>query len=1136
MSAFKRNITWICGGLLLTMLAGAPVYADDTELLLVPPPSSTATKPRIMFIIDTSTSMESKEDTAVPYDPNQTYGGDCDSSKIYWMTVAGVTPDCAGGTTQVTDKASFYCDAATQQMEGLGSYAGVMAQYRDGGKDGTGSGPSKWQYLAEGYDSAPVECEEDSGVHGDGRPNFFWPASGSNLADPFTDVEGDATKFNGAPRNQTYTVYDGNWLNWDANPVIVSESRINIVKQVLTTIFSAVRNVYVGVERFNDSEGGTIIQGLVDIDVPANRTAALDAVASLTPEDHTTIAESYYESVLYWLGKPALFAEIDGDNENFTDENILVDPNSDPPNQVYVQPDLSACAKNYAVMLSDGRAGSRDDKTEALTPALPGYQAATGRTFCDDVTNESDGICIDDLAEYMRNTDISPDATGLPGQQYVTTHTVGFAVDTENLANAAAYGGGTYYLADDGPSLAKAFLEIVMTIADRDLSFVAPAVSVNSFNRTQNLNDMYMTVFKPKNRAHWPGNVKKYRLVDGVISDANGNAAVDPATGFFFDSAKSYWTTGAADGSDVQLGGAARALPDPATRNLYTNNSGSDLTAGNNQLTPANAGAFTDADFGLTGSASEPTVDEIIRWARGEDLLDEDEDGSTNDVRYAMGDPLHSRPAAVVYGGTAANPDVVVFSATNDGYLHAIDASNGQELWSFVPKEMLPRFAELYFDTTQKYKGYGIDGSVVSIVKDDNDNGIVDGSDFVYIIFGLRRGGFNYYALDVTSKTSPDLLWAVTYPEMGESWSTPVVTRIDVNTIGTNADDAVVVVGGGYDTVHDTATYPSTAEDAVGNGIHILDLVSGAELWRAGNDGGADLQIAGMTRSIPGQVRVIDLTGDGFADRMYAADLGGQLLRIDIKNGQAPGALATGGVIAQLGAEGDPVQDFDVTRRFFNTPDVSMFTDRLDNSRFISINIGSGYRAHPLDESADDRFFSVRDTDVFNTLTQAEYDGYDIVTDNDLVEVSGSVRTTIPANKRGWKFTLPPNQKVLSDSVTFNDVVSFVAFAPEENGSDPCSPSLGKNFLYRVSVENGDPVVNNLDTLDPADADTERMEELAQGGIAPTPTIFFPSPDDPNCTGEDCHVPPVACVGVECFDPGFDNNPVRTLWTQDGIQ
>ena len=112
---------------------------------------------------------------------------------------------------------------------------------------------------------------------------------------------------------------------------------------------------------------------------------------------------------------------------------------------------------------------------------------------------------------------------------------------------------------------------------------------------------------------------------------------------------------------------------------------------------------------------------------------------------------------------------MVVFNATNDGYLHAINGSTGEELWSFVPKEMLPRFAQLYFDPESKYKSYGIDGNITSIIKDADDNGIVDGSDFVYLIFGLRRGGFQYYALDVTNKTSPQLLWNVTYADMGES-------------------------------------------------------------------------------------------------------------------------------------------------------------------------------------------------------------------------------------------------------------------------------------------------------------------------------------------------------------------------------
>ena len=71
-------------------------------------------------------------------------------------------------------------------------------------------------------------------------------------------------------------------------------------------------------------------------------------------------------------------------------------------------------------------------------------------------------------------------------------------------------------------------------------------------------------------------------------------------------------------------------------------------------------------------------------------------------------------------------------------------------------------------------------------------------------------------------------------------------------------------------------------------------------------------------------------------------------------------------------------------------------------------------------------------------------------------------------------FTLPANQKVISDSVTFADSVFFVGFSPEENMADPCLPSTGRNFLYQVSIVNGDPVVNNLDTLDPGDADAAR--------------------------------------------------------------
>ncbi len=70
--------------------------------------------------------------------------------------------------------------------------------------------------------------------------------------------------------------------------------------------------------------------------------------------------------------------------------------------------------------------------------------------------------------------------------------------------------------------------------------------------------------------------------------------------------------------------------------------------------------------------------------------------------------------------------------------------------------------------------------------------------------------------------------------------------------------------------------------------------------------------------------------------------------------------------------------------------------------------------------------------------------------------------------------------------------------------------------------------------LGPADAGIDRLQ---QGGIAPAPTILFPSPDDPgNCEDAACVPPPIMCIGVECREPLLPNNPVRTVWTQDGIQ
>ena len=53
-----------------------------------------------------------------------------------------------------------------------------------------------------------------------------------------------------------------------------------------------------------------------------------------------------------------------------------------------------------------------------------------------------------------------------------------------------------------------------------------------------------------------------------------------------------------------------------------------------------------------------------------------------------------------------------------------------------------------------------------------------------------------------------------------------------------------------------------------------------------------------MTNSIPGDIRVLDMSGDGLADRMYAADTGGRVWRFDIVNRLSGAALVEGGVLA----------------------------------------------------------------------------------------------------------------------------------------------------------------------------------------------------------------------------------------------
>ena len=1082
----KMRITSVLAPMILILGAANPAAADDAELFLAAKdPLLTGAQPNILFIMDTSGSMTSNSViTQEDWDPAVTFNGCFRNDAIYWSTT-NVYPDC--DSVNYFPKTRNKCQASLSQLDGVGSYSDEMAAWRPRWN----ANNSRWVQLSTNR-NRDVECKADRGIHGDGGSET-WAAVGA-LGPWHTDNSAEPAW------NNKYFLFDGNWLDWNATGGSVSRTRLEIVKQVTKQILDNVDGVNVGLMRFNFEEGGPVIHAMEDI--ATAREPMKTTIQGLPGDGWTPLSETMYEAGQYLMGRNVDYGDV-GPVMSVAPSRL----GANPTGTAYEAPINFACQKTYIVLLTDGEP-TRDVSAQTKIESLPNFGTYVGPS-CDGSGN---GACLDDMAEYLFKADLDGD---LPGQQNVTTYTIGFTVDLPLLASTAARGGGEYKLADDTATLATVLSEIVLSIKDDATTFTAPSVPVNAFNRTQNLNDVFVSVFEPSATVHWPGNLKKYRLIAGKLVGQDLKPAVDPDTGFFSNDAFSYWSA-APDGDRAPQGGAASQQPDYTERKVYTDIGGGTLTAPANRVEVGNGGI----DAAMLGAPALDR-DNVIKWLNGLDVNDSDDDGSTTDTRRQMGDPFHVRPVTVIYGGDVDNPDSVIFVSTNDGVFHAIDADDGSELWAYVPGEMLDRSYELFLDEPAPNRRYGLDGEIrAHVYKDDGVPGI-SGEERVILVFGMRRGGDTVFAVEVTNRNAPKLLWKVDgsdpdFDELGQTWSTPVVADVVVSGVR----KSVAIFGGGYDEGQDN---PGYREDTVGNAIYMVDLLTGDLVWKASSDS-ANLDLPEMTHSIPAPLAVVDVSQNGIADRMYVGDMGGRLWRFDIVNGSDPNDLVEGGVIASLGgaAEETPLQAD--TRRFYAQPDVVpvIIQDRL----VLTVNLGSGYRAHPLDTDIDDAFFSVRDYKVFDVIASEDYGPP--LTRADLDDITTDPNPTLDVDADGWRLSMVQSsgEKILSQSFTFQGAVFFSSFSPGA-AANTCVASSGLNRLYRVNVKDGSPNTNLDQPIDDPEELTEedRFIELKQGGIAPRPVFLFPRDQSDR---------PIACIGVECLPPGIDNDLVRTIWTQDG--
>lgn len=501
---------------------------------------------------------------------------------------------------------------------------------------------------------------------------------------------------------------------------------------------------------------------------------------------------------------------------------------------------------------------------------------------------------------------------------------------------------------------------------------------------------------------------------------------------------------------------------------------------------------------------------------------------TTAGARNHLGDSLNSKAVVIDYG----NSVVRVLLATNEGFLHSFDANSGVEKWALMPESLL-RNAGLFLENQDNNKHiYGIDGSLTLARVDHNLNGIIELSptqdyngdgeinaedaDSVKLYFGLRRGGRMYYGLDVSTADTPKVMWKLStqagsaaisagFAELGETWSKPTLSKLRVASSENTAQSklkSVLVFGGGYDPRKDEEDLADRLPDQWGRDVLMVDADSGALIWslRKGYYGpsGSQTPIAGasaLADSVPGDIRILDMDGNGALDRLYFADTGGHVWRvdmdIDVKDSDSQSYYDYGKAkltqLASLGG-GTSTQDH---RKFFYEPDTAI---RMQNGKpILSISIGSGYRTHPLNTTAAlDRLYMLIDKDVYN-MPEAPT----LITDNTLKDVN-----TIEAGKtildypemKGWYYEFEHHgEKVLSPVLTMLDKVMFTTFSQSDQEGNPsvaqaCQPATNTSRAYVLDILQGKAVLNLDRSVDGA---ADKFVVAGSNELLDTPQLIF---------------------------------------------
>lgn len=321
------------------------------------------------------------------------------------------------------------------------------------------------------------------------------------------------------------------------------------------------------------------------------------------------------------------------------------------------------------------------------------------------------------------------------------------------------------------------------------------------------------------------------------------------------------------------------------------------------------------------------------------------------------------------------------------------------------------------------------------------------------------------YALDVTDPVSPRVVWRISssqagFAELGQTWSRPRLTLLKGYVDGTGKGKPVLVFGAGYDAVNEDAEPPTA--DVMGRGIFVVDAETGELVWRATSSADTStcpstascVSVSGMNWAIPADISFVDRDNDGFTDRFYAADLGGNIWRVDTETPTTPSTnLWRVTKLAALGCNTGVCASGTTPRKFFFPPNVVPVGATGGVSSYDAVLLGSGDREHPLISTATgsaylvtNRFYMIRDTRTGKDANAPST--WTTVTEANLVNAT-SVNYT--GTSSGYYVTFATGEKAVNASITTRGTTYFGTNMPMAPAANSCSSNLGQAKGYSLS-------------------------------------------------------------------------------------